>query len=429
MRRDCLKRVGNLFDSIIEYDNLKLAFYRAAYGKASRGDVIEYRERLTDELRKLRSGLKDGSYSIGKYRRFKIYEPKERTICAAAFRERVLHHALMNVCGPYFDKWLVERTYACRKGMGQFRAIEKAMEYSRRYRYFLKCDIRKYFDTIPHSVLMERLEKKIKDKFVLMWFQKIVSSYHTANGFGLPMGNLTSQYFANFYLDDLDRLPCLAGLGYVRYMDDFIVWADDVETLKNVLKQITKCLHDNLKLEMKEIPYINCTKFGIEFLGRRITPVGVSVIRRKRISTQRKIAALEKMFASGLIDETILQERTTAFCATEKILRRYGNRRVAVGSSRIHRGGSWNNEAHNCRSSQRNRNDAGNRWNNIGFRLSCSAAPQDGTPAVPAEIRFPDNAGTNLLDQSALVEASASKITGGGLKIIQSRGDSLTTVI
>ena len=216
-----MKRVGDIFDHVVDMENLRLAFLKASKGKRCRSDQRVYQSNLDVELKKLREGFLSGEYPIGHYTRFVINDPKQREICAAAFSERVLHHALMNVCEPYFDRWLISHTYACRKGMGQLRAAEAARRESNRHEWFLKCDIRKFFDNISHEGIEELLVRKFKDARIVYWFKKILRTYETTSGKGLPIGNLTSQHLANLYLDKLDRFAMSKRVGYVRYMDDF----------------------------------------------------------------------------------------------------------------------------------------------------------------------------------------------------------------
>lgn len=187
-RNFTMKRIGKIFEEIVDYDNLRLAFWKASRGKRSRDDQISFGRNLDDELARLRDGLRNLNYFIGDFKRFTIYDPKEREICAATFGERVLHHAIMNVCESYFDKWLIYDSYACRKGKGQIAAVKRAREFAGKYTWFMKCDFRKYFDSIPHDRLKFALARKFKDRKVLDWFYKIIDSYEKTKGRGLPIG-------------------------------------------------------------------------------------------------------------------------------------------------------------------------------------------------------------------------------------------------
>ena len=387
-----MKRIGHIFGAVIEPSNLELAFWKASRGKRSRPDQREYADNLDEELHRLREGLMDGTYPVGKYRRFTVYEPKERIICAAAFRERVLHHALINVLEPWIEKRLIFDTYACRRGKGQLAAIKRAQRFARKYRYFLKCDIRKFFDTVPHEGLNEMLNRMIKDRYITLWLMKIVDTYETTPGRGLPIGNLTSQHLANLYLDGLDRFlmqKTTVKVGYVRYMDDFVFWANDKSVLKSVCNEVENFVRHELGLELKGVPYINNTSHGMDFLGMRVYPGRIRANRASLDRFNRKSRVYDRLLLEGRWSEAAYQERMTALTAFIQMADTLGWRRKASGSNRVQRGGSYNNDANNCRSAYRNNNNPSNRNNNNGFRLCCSAAPQDSeNRAVPVAVPF-----------------------------------------
>lgn len=400
-----MKRAGHLFGQVVRPDNLERAFWKASRGKRARADQRAYAANLGEELARLRQGLLDGTYAVGAYRRFTVYEPKERIICAAAFRERVLHHALMNVLEPWFEKWLVFDTYACRAGKGQLAAVRRAQVFARRYAYFLKCDIRKFFDSVPHEGIEEMLRRKIKDRRVIAWLMKIVGTYETTPGRGLPIGNLTSQHLANLYLDRVDRFVESSTCNAVRYMDDFVVWSDDRSALKGVRDAVDGFVRRELGLTLKDAPYINRTAHGMDFLGLRVYPGRIRANRASLDRFTRKARCYDRFLAEGIWSEAVYQERMTALTAflqsadTLGWRRRQagaadqpllmGERRNASGSNRVQRGGNYNNNAQNCRSANRNNNNPSNRNNNIGFRLCCSAAPQDSeNHAVPGALPF-----------------------------------------
>lgn len=399
-----MKRVGHIFDAVVEPENLRLAFWKASRGKRGKSDCREFAANLDDELERLRLGLIDGTYPIGNYHRFLIQDPKERQISAAEFGERVLHHALMNVCEPYFDRWLIGTTFACRKGKGQVRAVQHAYAMARKFKWFLKCDIRKFFDSIPHEGLKEALSKKIKDPYVLSWLAKIIDTYCTTPGRGLPIGNLTSQHFANLYLSPVDQIVSRfpAGtLGYVRYMDDFVFWSDDKDVLKTLFRGLVSLVEKSLGLQLKETSYLNRTCHGMDFLGVRVFDRTLTPTRRSRHRYERKIRAYERCYWNGVWSEAYLQERATALTAFIKVPQAIlGQSRRVSGSNRVQRGGNWNNDNYhnNFPSSNRNNNSPSNRNNNLGVRLCCSApaAPQGQEPfAVPAIVLSPSHLGAN----------------------------------
>lgn len=384
-----MRRAGNIFEDVLDRGNIRIAFLKASRGKRLRADQQIFQANLDDELERLREGLADGTYPVGNYMRFKVFDPKEREICAASFGKRVLHHALMNVCEPYFDKWLVDRSYACRRGYGQLRAVRMASRLACRYRWYLKCDFCRFFDSIPHSGLKSMLHRKFKDDRLVFWFEKIISAYETSPARGLPIGNLTSQHLANLYLDPLDRM---AGGRYVRYMDDFILWSEDKESLRRIKRDEILAVCSRLGLTLKNEPILNRSALGMDFLGMRILPGNVRLSRRSRDRYERRLRWYDHQLAEGSLDESRYQERVTALTAfvlqaDSSAWRRwyFGGRREASGPNRVIRGGSYNNDASNCTSSYRNSNNPSNNNDNNGFRLACSAAPQE--TAVPVGIR------------------------------------------
>ncbi|MCG2759807.1 MAG: RNA-directed DNA polymerase, partial [Candidatus Delongbacteria bacterium] len=211
-------------------------------------------------LKKLREEILSGEIDCGNYHYFKIYDPKERNICAAEFKERVLHHAIMLQAHDTFEQYQIYDSYATRIDKGTHKAIDKAKKFNNKYDYFLKLDVRKYFDSIDHVILMKALEKKFKDLEVLRIFEKIIESYKVTSRKGVPIGNLTSQYFANHYLAGLDHFikEELKIKGYVRYMDDMVLWHDDKEYLKNCSLTLTNFLKEKLVLDLK-VSQINKT--------------------------------------------------------------------------------------------------------------------------------------------------------------------------
>lgn len=219
-----MKRLNDILPAIADPDNLRLAFWKARKGKSWSKPVQVYRSELDANLRLLREQILSGNVQVGRYHFFKIYDPKERQICAPSFGEQVLHHALMNVCHGRLEKVQVFDSYACRKGKGTYAALERAKYYTRRYKYFLKLDVKKFFDTIHHNALKAQLARLFRDEDVLNIFYRIIDSYEAHPGRGVPIGNLSSQYFANHYLSGLDHYikEQLRIKAYVRYMDDMV---------------------------------------------------------------------------------------------------------------------------------------------------------------------------------------------------------------
>jgi len=248
-----MKRTNNLLPKITDYDNLHLAFWKARKAKDGIDYVENYRQFLDFNLNNLSNEISNGAVSVGNYNYFKVFDPKERLICAAQFSERVLHHALMNVCHPYFEKYQIYDSYASRKNKGTYAAIERAAQYQNSHSWFLKLDVRKYFDSINHTILICQLQKMFKEEKLIKTFRDIISSYSTLFGKGLPIGNLTSQYFANHYLAFSDHFvkEKLQVKAYVRYMDDMVLWGNDKSVLIEKGKQLEQFLDEKLQLNLK----------------------------------------------------------------------------------------------------------------------------------------------------------------------------------
>ena len=397
-----MRRAGNLFAAAADPANLELAFWKAARGKTAKADVIAFRSRLRSNLARMREELAAGTIHVGGYHYFKVFDPKERLICAAPFPQRVLHHALMNLCEPVFERRLIHDTYACRKGKGREAALGRARHFARTNEWFLKLDIRAFFDSIPHERAVALLERVIKDAEMLGILGRIVRSHEAAPATGLPIGNLTSQHLANLYLGELDHFikKKLGVKGYVRYMDDFVLWANGKDRLRECLREVTSFLTVRLGLAVKP-PQVNRVGAGMPFLGCRLWPDRLALDRRGRTRFRRRLAALETAHARGRLSECSLQQRATALVAhTEAsgghafrlaVMRRcdFGVAAMdASGSSRVLRGGNWNNNASNCRSANRNNNSPTNTNNNNAFRTvrSSEVSPQRESDSDPASV-------------------------------------------
>jgi hypothetical protein len=312
-----MKRAGRLFDAVLDRDNLRQAVQRAFKGKRHRPDARAWVQSLDANLTRLSEQLARGAVPLGRFHQFVIHDPKERIITAPCFEERVVHHALMNVCEPILERWLIFDTYACRKGKGRLAALLRARGYAGRHRFFLKMDVRKYFDSIPHDRLLQRWRRRFKDERLNRLVEEIVRSYRGGIGRGLPIGSLTSQHLANFYLGWLDRFvkESLRIPGYVRYMDDLALWADTMGPLRRAELETARFLEEELGLAVKEHPYRNRSRHGMDFLGCRVFPGRLSLNRRSRVRYRRKLQRLEGAWLVGEISTGELQRRATALTA------------------------------------------------------------------------------------------------------------------
>ena len=306
-------RSGNLIEAVADLDNLKLAYTKACRAKPLSRDRLEFRSGLDARLIDLGDALRSGFYAPGPYRFFTILDPKKRLISAASFRDRVAQHALMNVLDPLFERVQVHHSYACRRGKGMQAAVLRAFHNSKSQAWFLKLDVRKCFDSIDHAVLSSQLERRIKDRFILAALAAIVGSYQTSPGRGLPIGNLTSQYFANHYLAGLDHL-ILEGLHvsrYVRYMDDMILWADSKGRLENTSVHIADYAEISLKLELKP-PILNRSAAGVPFCGFLVKPGGIFLMEKTRRRFRDSQRALTRSFARGDLSPGQFADRALA---------------------------------------------------------------------------------------------------------------------
>ncbi|MBM4387761.1 MAG: RNA-dependent DNA polymerase [Deltaproteobacteria bacterium] len=301
-----MKRFGNFFEKITDFRNLILAYKKAVRGKRYWKSTLEVTFNLERELLKLRDELRNGEYTPGAFRTFVIKEPKERMISAAPFRDRIVHHALCNIIEPIFERSFINDSYACRKGKGTHKALGKFKEFSKDNKFVLRGDINKFFPSIDHEVLLKIIARKIKDKKCLQLIERIVDfsnrqedviEYFDGDGLftpierkkGLPIGNQTSQFFANVYLDPLDhfvkeRLRCK---NYLRYCDDFAVFSNDREELESVLVAVSDFIAGlRLKLNKRKTRILK-TSEGVNFLGFIVFP-GVTRIRGENVRRFKK---------------------------------------------------------------------------------------------------------------------------------------------
>ena len=300
-----MKRHHQLIEKISDMDNLYLAIWKARKAKETKRYVHEFRHNLQANLVVLSQEISQGTVNVGSYKYFKVYDPKERLICAAGFNERVLHHALMNICHPVFEGFQIFDSYASRKGKGTYAAIHRALTFNQKHHWFLKLDVRKFFDSVDHSVLYSLLSRKFKEEKLLSIFQQIITSYSTTQGKGIPIGNLTSQYFANHYLAVADHYmqEQLKACGYVRYMDDMVIWDNDKQRLLEIGASINNFMREQLKLQLK--PFcLNQTSKGLPFLGYVLFDKGMHLNQRSRKRFRARMNQYWYNLESGFWDQS-----------------------------------------------------------------------------------------------------------------------------
>lgn len=303
-----MKSYGGLFERIVAPENVQAAMLRAARGKCRRVSVRRFLADGAKHLESLRADLLDGSYRPLPYRQFVILDPKPRRISCADFRDRVVQHAICAVLAPVLERRFIAGNYACRVGKGVHRAIRQAQKFTAQYLYFARVDVRKFYDSVDHVILLARVAAYLREPRLRQLLDVIVRHPFPgqAPGKGLAIGNLTSQWLANFYLDGLDhrmkdQVACTA---YVRYMDDVVLWDDSKERLWECMTVMREFLNDALSLTFEEgrAFVAPCTE-GVPYLGWRIFPRHMRQLRGSLRRQRRLLALREAQYARGELDE------------------------------------------------------------------------------------------------------------------------------
>ena len=291
-----MKRLDGLWSRLISFENLLFAFGKARRGKGGRREVQEFHLNVEPELFQLQRELAAGTYQPGAYRLFTIYDRKPRVIAAAPFRDRVVHHALMNVIELSLDRQFIVDSYACRREKGVHAAVDRYQQWACTYRYVLKMDIKRYFPSMDHQLLKAKLEKRIQDERVLLLLACLIDGAPTGaddiryfpgdtlftpieRRTGIPIGNLTSQFFANLFLDDVDHYmkQTLHVRPYLRYVDDMVVLDHEKSRLVDIRAAVRERLAaDRLWLHPHKA-HITRTVDGLNVFGYLVSP------RRRRL--------------------------------------------------------------------------------------------------------------------------------------------------
>lgn len=297
-----MQRVGKLKESFLSFANLYVA-YKKAFRGTKNYQAYVFAFDADRELLILKQELTDNTYKPGDYNYFTIKEPKERIIAVSPFRDRVVHHALVNILEPVYEKRFIYDSYATRKEKGTHKAIAKAQYFLRKNQWYLKMDVKKYFDSIDHNILGKIIRKKIKDPYIISLCATITAKGGSGIK-GLPIGNLTSQFFANIYLDVFDHYikEELKIRNYIRYMDDFCIFDRCKETLKLCRDRIKQFMNEKLRLEVKEsATLINTALHGLPFLGVRVFPNTVRLIKENFMRSYKKLKTNEWMYKNDYI--------------------------------------------------------------------------------------------------------------------------------
>lgn len=310
------------YNTFLSWDNLWLAFRKAAKGKRDKTPAASFETTVADNLLLLQRELRDFSYRPGDYHHFRIFEPKQRKISAAPFRDRVVHHALCNLIEPVFDARFIPTSYANRINKGTHAAVDCLQAFSRRYAYCLRMDIVKHFPSLDHAVLRHELARVVKDDGLLWLIDRILDSgrdvlkdeytmvyfpgddlFATNRARGLPIGNLTSQFWSNVYMNPFDwfiqrELRCNA---YLRYVDDFALFSDDKRQLyawkQAIIERLARLRLTAHEREAQVIP----TADGIPWLGFVVYPTHRRLKRRNAVNFTRRFRHNIRRYLDGEI--------------------------------------------------------------------------------------------------------------------------------
>jgi retron-type reverse transcriptase len=330
-----MKTYNSLYDKLYSFDNLMKAFKKARKGKSRKWYVKKFEDNLENNLLQLKYELETLTYHPRSLKRFVIRDPKTRVIHASQFRDRVVHHALCNIIESIFDKTFIYDSYANRKKKGTHAGLKRFDCFKRKVSqngklertakddnmvvgYVLKADIRHYFDAVDHEVLINIIKRKVRDEKVI-WLVKRILDNHDFKvlGKGMPIGNLTSQFFANVYLNELDYFvkQKLRAKYYLRYVDDFVILHRNKEVLENYKKQINEFLK-TLKLELHpEKSKVISLHNGVNLLGFRIFYY-YKLPRNSNIRKfEKKLIELIKDYNEGMISKEKLMESVEGWCA------------------------------------------------------------------------------------------------------------------
>ena len=346
----------HLYHQVTAWDNLLLAWRKARKGKRGQPPAARFEQNVGERLLVLQQELSAKTYRPGPYVNFTIHEPKKRLISAAPFRDRVVHHALCNVIEPLFERRFIHDSYANRVGKGAHKALDRAQSFARGHAYVLTCDIRQFFPAIDHAILLETIQQVVVDPDVLWLCRTILHSgegvldaeyemvYFPGDDLfavnrprGLPIGNLTSQFWANVYLYPLDHfikreLKCR---GYVRYVDDFLLFADD----KRILWQWRQAIIDFLSTRRLTLHENRChprpVTEGIPFLGFILFPHHRRLKNRKGLAFRRRFRTMLAEYEAGRLPLDAITASVQGWVNHVRYGQTYGLRRELLSAHLI----------------------------------------------------------------------------------------------
>lgn len=334
--------------------------------------------RIEPAVLALQRRLLDGSWRPGIPTKFRIRDPKPREITAAPFEDRVVHHALIDVLEPQLDRRMVPHSFACRRGKGQHAALRWAQRLLRENEWFLKLDVQGFFPSLAHDVVLATLQRVLKDRRALALCGVLVQ-HGGEHGRGLPIGSLSSQWFANLVLDRIDHwlVEELRGPGYVRYMDDFVLFGAEKAGLRTTLPSIAARLAE-LRLDLKDrATLLAPVQQGLPFLGCRLYRSTIRLRPDNLARCRARLRHRQWQHRQGQIDDARLADCVRSSLAHMQHANSLGLRRdwfatprewIVAPSNRCNRGGNFDNDPENAQSGYRNNDGPSNRNDNLGLR-------------------------------------------------------------
>jgi hypothetical protein len=300
-----MRRHGNLWKEIISSENIQIAYKKSILGKSKMRNVRRFSKNAEIRLEKIQISLIEKTFTTSKYTEKIVYEPKKRIIYVLPFApDRIVQHALMNVVEPIWEKLFINDSYACIIGKGIHKGSNRTMEYVRRNKYCLKCDVSKFYPSVDQEILFRIIKQKIKCPDTLWLIGDIIHSF--PGGKNVPIGNYTSQWFGNLYLNELDtfvkvNLQARYGhIDYIRYCDDFCLYHDDKKILHDCAKRIQEFLSEKLLLKLSKCDVFPVTR-GVDFLGYRHFDNYILLRKSTAKRVRRRMLRLPLQYAQGRI--------------------------------------------------------------------------------------------------------------------------------
>jgi retron-type reverse transcriptase len=340
-----------LWPAVVSWENLLAAYHKCRRRKRYKRGAVEFDFAWERNLLELQEELTAETYVPGPYRHFFVHDPKRRRISAAPFRDRVVHHALVHVSEPLFERRFLFDSYACRRGKGTHRALDRAEHFLRRFPYYLQTDVVQFFPNVDHEILIGLLRETIADPRVMRLVETVIGSgadvfgaeasptffpgddlFSALRPRGLPIGNLTSQFFANVLLDRIDHVVKdeLAVPGYVRYADDFVLFAETKSELRSACDIVSRELQ---KLRLRLHPnktHLRPREYGLKFLGFHLGSAGRRLTREAVRRFVRRRRRLQADFGSRRFDGVAVRRSLQAWGAHTSVANHRGLKRALM---------------------------------------------------------------------------------------------------